>query len=602
MKDKNKAQNPKPIHGVLFYPVLPIDNSRQTTEQYIQKLLDEKNSQKPKHIEPVIFDYSLRPSENNDNTKRDLGKHIETTIPFSLNSLTNNSTQDYVQPSPYEQTVLDEIDLSTQSKSKTANNPQLEQEPQSAQTEIKYNKNTMPKPTKDGHMQPLKDIHKQSLTKPAKINPEALKDKILKKFAIFVHEDYVYIYNGICYEQITDKQLQKKVYYICKTDIKNIGSINFLNEVCKFIKIEPGIQYSGSLHNSHILTFLNGNLNLIDGQLYEHSPQVITCYALQCNYLSNQQKLNTPYFDTLLENISGGNAGIKQRIWQMFGYCLAPDTKAKNVFLLQGARHSGKSLLCRLLESFFPKSAISALNAHDFSSKFALSELENKALCVSADMSADPLNARTISNIKQLSGDDLISAAKKYSNNREFNFFGKLVLVSNHKLLTKNCDDAFEDRFIAIPFPYSIPTEEQDRDLFDKLLQEKDAIATKAIQYYFRLRQNHYIFAGDYELNSGDFLNNECENNNETKIDCFIKKCFEADRNSELFISDIYALFLELFDSDIKLNSFSQIFFNKAKALFNCNKSRKRKNTNSNPTSLITGIALKEEYIKLLGE
>ena len=45
MKDKNKAQNPKPIHGVLFYPVLPIDNSRQTTEQYIQKLLDEKNSQ-----------------------------------------------------------------------------------------------------------------------------------------------------------------------------------------------------------------------------------------------------------------------------------------------------------------------------------------------------------------------------------------------------------------------------------------------------------------------------------------------------------------------------------------------------------------------------
>lgn len=175
-------------------------------------------------------------------------------------------------------------------------------------------------------------------------------------------------------------------------------------------------------------------------------------------------------------------------------------------------------------------------------------------------------------------------------------------MVSNHKLLTKNCDDAFEDRFIAIPFPYSIPTEEQDRHLFDKLLQEKDAIVTKAIQYYFRLKQNHYIFAGDYELNSGDFLNNECENNSETKIDCFIKKCFEADRNSELFISDIYALFLELFDSDIKLNSFSQIFFNKAKALFNCNKSRKRKYPGSNPTSLITGIALKEEYIKLLGE
>ena len=133
-------------------------------------------------------------------------------------------------------------------------------------------------------------------------------------------------------------------------------------------------------------------------------------------------------------------------------------------------------------------------------------------------------------------------------------------------------------------------------------MQEKDAIATKAIQYYFRLRQNHYIFAGDYELNSGDFLNNECENNNETKINYFIENYFEPDRNSELFISDIYTLFLELCDSDIKLNSFSQIFFNKAKALFNCNKSRKRKNTNSNPTSLITGIALKEEYIKLLGE
>lgn len=442
---------------------------------------------------------------------------------------------------------------------------------------------------------------KQKTTKP-KITAFSLGKKIIQNLPIFIYEHTAFVYNNGAYLPISDEQLRQIIISLCRDEIGNKGSYDIVNGAMKFVLSEPSIQHTGELKNQQYLTFKNGTLNLYDGQLYQHTPSVKTFYSINCSYLAHQQNLNTPHFDSLLEHISGGDNAIKKIIWQMFGYCLAPDTKAKKGFLLQGVKHSGKSLLCQFLASFFSNHAVSALSAQDFAEKFALSELANKALCISVDMSAEPLNARSVSNIKKLSGNDLISAATKYKKNTEFYFGGKLILVSNHQLLTKKHDDAFADRIVAIPFPYSVPTAEQDGDLYDKLLQEKDAIATKAIQYYFRLRQNHYIFAGDYELNSGDFLNNECENNNETKIDCFIKKCFEADRNSELFISDIYALFLELFDSDIKLNSFSQIFFNKAKALFNCNKSRKRKNTNSNPTSLITGIALKEEYIKLLGE
>ena len=61
-----------------------------------------------------------------------------------------------------------------------------------------------------------------------------------------------------------------------------------------------------------------------------------------------------------------------------------------------------------------------------------------------------------------------------------------LIMISNHALLTKSKDKAFEKRIVAVPFCYSVPEEEQNPDLLKALDWEKDAVASKATDAYYR--------------------------------------------------------------------------------------------------------------------
>lgn len=292
---------------------------------------------------------------------------------------------------------------------------------------------------------------------PQRITAAALKNKVLSSACLVVCDGVIYCYDGKCYQALSESRIKQLILAICENELNKKGRFELVLGAMNFILSEPRIQLTENILNRRIVTFLNGNLDIETGEFTRHSSSVFTTHTLQCNYIPHNELAETPVFDALLHRISGGDVGVEQRIWEMFGYCLVPDTRAKKGFALQGRKHSGKTLLCDFLATFFPSHVVSALPAHDFSAHFSLSELEGKALCISGDMSAEPLNNRTVGNIKQLSGNDLISAAKKYKDNRQFRYGGKLILVSNHQILIQRYDDAFWDRLVAVPFPYTVP-------------------------------------------------------------------------------------------------------------------------------------------------
>lgn len=320
-----------------------------------------------------------------------------------------------------------------------------------------------------------------------RITAAMLKNKVLNSCRLLVKDGVIFSFDGRSYQSLSEAKVRQLISTVCSRELEEYGRFEIVIGTLNFILSEPSIQLLESVENRKILTFQNGNLDVETGAFTGHDPSIFTTYALQCNYISHGAVC--PVFDKFLYDITSGDLAITARIWEMLGYCLVPDIGAKVGFVLQGRKHSGKSLLCNFLESLFPGNVISALDAHDFSQKFALSELEGKALCVSADMPAEPLNKKVVSNIKKLSGNDLISAPKKYENNRQFRFGGKLILVSNHQVLPQADDDAFWDRLVAIPFPNTIPREQQDANLLHRLMPERDAIVRKAIEAYWGLRK-----------------------------------------------------------------------------------------------------------------
>lgn len=430
-----------------------------------------------------------------------------------------------------------------------------------------------------------------------KISAASLKNKVLACCRLAVKGDTVYNFDGRCYRPLSDARVKQLIVAICGPELNEAGRFDLVTGAFNFILAEPGIQIYEDILNRRILTFQNGNLDIETGSMKMHSPDLFTTYALNCNFLPGAESIPTPAFDMLLKSISGGNPGTEARIWELFGYCLVPDTNAKKGFALQGRKHSGKSLLCNFLEGFFPSNVVSALSVHSLSEKFSLSELEHAALCVSGDMPAEELNDRVVGHIKELSGNDLLSAPKKFKSNRQFRFGGKLILVSNHQILPRHQDDAFRDRLVAVPFPNTIPPEEQDGHLLERLKSEMDAVASKAVMAYWKLRKRSYRFSGDYIINSGDFLFDDHDPRDvdlRPAIQAFLLQNFEHTSHSEgVFVSDAHEYF-QMLVAPIPLNLFGAEFGNFAIGMLNAHKERKRKPGESNPTSFIAGVKFKK--------
>lgn len=71
--------------------------------------------------------------------------------------------------------------------------------------------------------------------------------------------------------------------------------------------------------------------------------------------------------------------------------------------------------------------------------------------------------------LKQLTGEDYVTARKLYGNEFEFKPEFKLWMATNHKPIIRGTDIGIWRRIHMIPFTVSIPTENIDKNLPNKL-------------------------------------------------------------------------------------------------------------------------------------
>ena len=408
---------------------------------------------------------------------------------------------------------------------------------------------------------------------------------------IVVGDNSVYVYNGKYYELTSVAGLDRAIVNSFRDVVEMAGLPKYVEDVSSFVLKEPNLNVKELPIAKNVVSFENGLLNLSTGALHPHSKEVFTLYKINANYLGNCS-VQCPMFENFLKTITQDDPMLIQRIWEMIGYVLTPDTSAKAFFLLQGVQNSGKSVLSTIISKLFSKDAVVTLDIHSYGEKFSVSELFGKSLTLSPDLPAEPLDSKAVGKIKQITGNDTIAAPVRYKNNLQFKSTAKLLLATNHPLLLKMRDDAFFDRAITIPFKYSVPKREQHFTLVDDLLTERDAIVTTALRHYFHLVNNNYNFAGNYCPNQV-VMNNITTENTNVSIFKFLHTYFEYDCDGVVFTSDAYMKYIEK-NRHIFLNEFSQYFTQYAEELFGAQKTRKRKEGAVNATSCICGIKWKE--------
>lgn len=401
-----------------------------------------------------------------------------------------------------------------------------------------------------------------------------------------------YVYNGRAYAPVTVEQLKRYVMTTCRGSVQKKGSPDLLDHVVKFLKGEENIVISEV--DRGFLSFCNGLLRLADGTLLPHTAGVFSTARVEANY-APQLAGQHPLFSRFLAQVSGGDAVLEQRILQMVGYALTPDTNAKAFFLLQGVPNSGKSLLGELLTRLLPDDAVTSLNLNDLGRNFGPSALVGKSLCLSMDLPATPWDSKAVGMLKALTGNDLVTADVKYQPRAKFRNSATFLFGSNHAVALTQSDPAFLQRLVVIPFRYAIPREQQDRQLLEKLLAERDAIVATAMNAYWNLRRDNYIFAGDFGLNEVIAQTCQGEIPLAQAVAEFVCTACVLEEGAESFTSDLYRVFQTRYPG-VNYPAFAAQLMTYMDNTFpgKVTKHRSRRQGETNPISVLKGIRLRD--------
>ena len=323
---------------------------------------------------------------------------------------------------------------------------------------------------------------------------------LLHRRHLRVRNGSVYLYNGKFYRKLTDDQLKTLILEVLREELEVDGSSRQLASVAAAIVAEPTIEISEERIPKGGLCLKNCVMDIDSMACGNHSPEYFFTIQLQVDYQGPQP---TPVMDQFIQQITGGDPILGQRIWEMIGYCLVPqDNSAKRIVLFQGLGNTGKSVLGSLLASFYEENAVGSVDAFRIGDRFSLSALATKALNISMDLPNSALNDQSVGVLKQISGNDLVQVEEKYKTPYAARIGCKMIFGTNHQLRTSSFDAAFLRRILAIPFNHPVPRHAQDPDLVEKLKREKAGILFRAMYAYHQLRINNYAFAGDdrYDL------------------------------------------------------------------------------------------------------
>ena len=231
-----------------------------------------------------------------------------------------------------------------------------------------------------------------------------------------------------------------------------------------------------------LLSVRNGVLDLRSGELRKHCQENLITRTLEEEFYSQAE---CPTWTAFLEKILEGNTNLITFLQRAVGYSLTGSTREQCLFILYGTGANGKSTFLNTLQELLGDLALQTptetlLIKRGDSIPNDLARLPGARLVVSIETEDGAQLAE--SRVKQMTGGEPVVARFLHKEFFEFKPVFKLWLATNHKPTIKGTDHAIWRRIRLIPFNMTIPEEEQDTDLPEKLRTEFPGILRWAVE------------------------------------------------------------------------------------------------------------------------
>lgn len=186
-----------------------------------------------------------------------------------------------------------------------------------------------------------------------------------------------------------------------------------------------------------------------------------------------------PRWLSFLNRIMAGNEENIRYLSRVSGYALTGETKEHALFFLHGEGSNGKSVLVgALMEAMGDYAQTSPVETFMAAGKdrhlTELADLDGARLVVANEADSD--RYWNESRLKLLTGGDRIKARYMREDLFEFKPQCKIVIVGNHKPSFRAVNYAIRRRLNLIEFKVTIPPDEVDKSLAEKLREELPGI------------------------------------------------------------------------------------------------------------------------------
>lgn len=335
-----------------------------------------------------------------------------------------------------------------------------------------------------------------------KVNVQEVKKHIINDLP-FIYIDDLYIYRPQkgCYCRLVEHEFMVLVNIYLSDEVRESLRIEDIRQVYNLIKCEPSIQFSiDYLDNANKwrINCFNGVISFNNSQMFfnNRSTTDIFLNSVNANYNHNFEITGTN-FERFIYTVTNGDFELQNLIQQMLGYVLSNFNNAKKAFFLYGKSNSGKSVMLKIISLLCGEENISNVELQNLYKEKYTAELFGKLVNICSELPDKGLKDTGI--FKALvSETDKVLARRLYGN--PFSFYNKAKLVFATNNLPKieeahNDNRAFFNRIIIIPFRFEILEENQDKDLPNKLLGERDYIFKWAMSGLMKYIQNGFKFS-----------------------------------------------------------------------------------------------------------
>ncbi len=328
---------------------------------------------------------------------------------------------------------------------------------------------------------------------------------------LFTARNRLYVYNeaACCFAHIPKDELPRFVLGFISPGVRKEVKMSALNEIIKRLLVLPETDVNLNERRKstqHLINLRNGVYDLKMRQLIPRSsltPQQLSqwCFTscMDFDYVVKPRIEHSASFLKFLRSSLDYDSDPSKAtlLLEIIGVCLSGIHSHRHMYILMGVTGSGKSVIADFLHKLvIPESAVTNFGLQEIAGRFNKQHLENAVLNICREITASRINETD--TIKELIAEEPIFVEGKgkegytaYPHVKLFNCTNQLPRFGN---MDASGNQALLNRMVVLRFNHTIPDGEADRELSDKLFNDRNIICSLAVNELQRLYDNGFRF------------------------------------------------------------------------------------------------------------